>query len=139
MATPAAKGKITLKLLLIIVMVIQPVLVSYAMAGMLDSHHQALAVAGQAGEGSIANSDASAPAHYAGWVQNDNPINESGVDGDSNTNGDCCNSAQCCPAAVVDVDVLLHAQNPIFFTPFLLSWEGVSLSTEIRPPRSLLG
>ncbi len=135
MATPATKEKTTLKILLIIAMVIQPVLVSYAMADMLGSHHQAAAVTGQAAEGSITNSDASAQAQHSDLSQNNSP----NIGGDANASDECCNSAHCCPAAVVDVDVMPHGQSPVFFTPFLLSWQGINLSAEIRPPRSLLG
>jgi len=139
MVTPAAKGKTTLKLLLIIAMMVQPVLVSYAMADMLGSHHPVSAAVAPAGDTFAFAGDMLSHAQHSDQHQGGIVDNAPVVDDDTSASNDCCDSIHCCPAAVVDIDDSLHQKNPVAPVALRFSWEGVSLSAEFRPPRSLLG
>ncbi len=111
--------------MLIITMGVQPVMFSYAMANMDHSHHQASVVAGQNHDG-----------HH---VMHDDVSLAEPQDADTGALNDCCNSAACCPAAVADIDVMLHEPNTLSFVSSHTSWEGIDLPAEVKPPRSLLG
>lgn len=125
------KGTRLLKLLLIIAMVMQPVVVSYAMAGMglgMDhTKHQA--------------SSTVEKSHHGDHVMDGaiSSVPQQDQDDGTETMNDCCNSAACCPAAAVDLAVIPHASNAFFSTIPHSSWEGVEPPAEIKPPRPHLG
>lgn len=117
-------GKTLFKLLLITMMVIQPVVLSYAMAGMDHSAHQVSVpvVEGHSAQHLISEAASSMQNH------DDNSA-------DTTILNDCCNSAACCPATITDVDMIPLLHNPQFSVSFYLFWEGIDLSAEIKPPR----
>lgn len=120
------KGKTTLKLLLIVTMVMQPMAYSYAMARTDHSHRHASISAGHNHDEHHAMDDPVSDAQHQ-------PHNGAGV------LVDCCDSAVCYAAVVVDAEALSYMQNSAITTSSSSSWKGVDLPTEIRPPRSFFG
>lgn len=119
-------GKV-IKLLMIITMVVQPVVVSYAMAAMNHSQHQATAVVEQGHDG-----------HHAMMHQGMSPMQHQDND-DMSAMNDCCNSAACCPAAVVEIVVMpYNSESDFSISPYTVR-DGIDLPAEIKPPRPLLG
>ena len=119
-------AKIVFKLLLIVTMVIQPVAITHAMASMDHSQHQA----------SFANKQSHDGHHVMNQDIPDAQHDESTGNSDMNN---CCNTAACCPAALVDITTLERTPVPEYSTHLHISWEGVILPSEIKPPQSLLG
>ena len=121
------------KLLLVIIMMIQPTMFSYAMAsmsfGMDHSQHQT-SVSTEMSHGGL---------HSMGGDVADAQHQNHGDSANPDMSNDCCNSAMCCPAAVVDVYATLDGKSSTFSASTNLSWEGVNLPTEIKPPRRFLG
>ncbi len=119
-------GKL-LKLLLIITMVFQPVMVSYAMTSMNHSQHLATAAVEQGHDD-----------HHA-MHQDTSVTLQQDDDGDVSVMSDCCNSAACCPAAVVEIDVMPYDNDTGFsISPYTVR-DGIDLPAEVKPPRPLLG
>ena len=115
-----------IKLLLIITMVVQPVMASYAMAAMNHSQHQAATVVEQGHEG-----------HHA-MHQGMTPMQQQQDDDDMSAMNDCCNSAACCPAAVVEIVVMpCNSDSDFSISPYTVR-DGIDLPAEIKPPRPLL-
>ena len=121
-------AKIAFKLMLIITMVIQPVAITHAMASMDHSQHQV----------SFANKQS-----HDGYFEMHQDVPDAQHDShESSDNSDmnnCCNSAACCPAALVGISNLEQMPAPEYSTYLHISWEGVILPSEIKPPQSLLG
>jgi len=115
-----------LNVLLIITMVIQPITLSYAMAGMAHSHHAP----------SLANS------HNGDYAMNENmaDAHDQNVHQKGGNNLDnCCHTATCSPASMVNTGNLSYipeSQSIVSIAPAL---KGIDLPTEIKPPRHLLG
>ncbi len=104
-----------LKLLLLIIMVIEPVLFFYAMAGSHD-------------ESSVSMSqNMNASTHYSHTGDSKGKMNN------------CCSTPAC--GAAVFSSFSPPATEALFqyFAPFNLTWKGVILPTAIKPPRSLRG
>lgn len=111
-------GKAFLKLLLVITLMFQPVVLSYAMASM-DHSHQPVTV--------------SMPHH----VMDDAGVQQSAHDDVNNSvSDDCCSSAACCPAATISsVEMTRSVPNRVFTLHYSSSWEVIDLPAEIKPPR----
>ncbi len=122
-----------LRLLLIAIMVLQPVVSAYAMAAMDHNPGDAASQAMQDHE-------------------MDHGVMQQAMDEDalSTSMEDCCTSnAAClmaaCPmtacsaALFMDTISALKIEITSVVPAYQLSWAGISLPTEIRPPRSLLG
>ncbi len=105
-----------LKLLLVITLMIQPVMLSYAMASM-DHSQQHVA--------------ASVDHHIMGEMSD----HQASLD-DNSALDDCCSSAACCPAALIVASELVRSIPSVQFTrDYISSWPAVDLPAEIRPPR----
>lgn len=123
-------GKTILKLLLVITMLIEPAVFSYAMAGGGHSH-----------DGSAVMAPAH-DSHHASMSPGADEVHKSSGQNQVDGNGflDNCCSAPACGAAMPS-----GFGSPISETPsrhyisFVISWEGVVLPSEIKPPRNLLG
>lgn len=118
------KGKIALKLLLIIAMVIQPVAISHAMAGMNHSQHQTMSADMQSYD------EHHGMRHAALDIQREAHETE-----DDSLMNDCCNTSACCPAAAVGITSLEHTPAPVYLVLRHISWEGVILLSETKPPK----
>ncbi len=118
-------GKV-IKLLLIITMVVQPVMASYAMASMSHLQHPPVAVVEQDHDGHH-----SMHQEMSGTQQQD--------DDDMSAMNDCCNSTACCPAAVVEIVVMPYNNDSDFSISSYTVGDGIDLPAEIKPPRPLLG
>ena len=121
-------GKTIFRLLPIVTMVILHVATSYAMASMDHSQHQDLVSAEQQSRGG----------HHA-MSEDVSDIQHQNDDDSAETLNDFCNGTVCCPAIVGNIDKMLHTPNSMFFVSLHLSWEGIDLPAEIKPPQSLLG
>ena len=121
-------AKIVFKLLLIVTMVIQPVAITHAMASMGHSQYQASFVSEQSHDG-----------HHEMHQDVPDVQHDSHESSDNSDMNNCCNSAACCPAALVDITTLERMPAPEYSTHLHISWEGVILPSEIKPPQSLLG
>ena len=117
---------ISISLNAIFTMVIQPVAITHAMASMDHSQHQA----------SFANKQSHDGHHEMHQDVADVQLDESTSNSDLN---DCCNTSACCPAALVVIGTLERMPVPEYSTYLHISWEGVILPSEIKPPQSLLG
>ena len=107
----------TIKLLLIITIVIQPVTFSCAMASEDLGHHENHSMS----EGMADHND-----------QNTHE--------DDSELDNCCYATACNPAAsVINIVTVPHASNSLYVAPSPSSLKSVDLPTEIKPPRSLLG
>jgi hypothetical protein len=107
----------TIKLLLIITIMIQPVTFSCAMANEDNGHHENHSMS----EGMADHND-----------QNTH-------EGDSELDN-CPYTAVCNPmASVMNIVTVPHAPNSLYVAPNPFSVKSVDLPTEIKPPRSLLG
>ncbi|MCF6280743.1 MAG: hypothetical protein L3J28_00805 [Candidatus Polarisedimenticolaceae bacterium] len=111
-------GKSMTKLLLIITLMFQPVMLSYAMASMVHSHQQAT----------------SSMDHHTLHKMGDQHASD--ADASDNILDDCCNSAACCPAAtIVATEIARSAPSTLFIHFYSPSWPVIDLSAEIKPPR----
>jgi len=115
--------------MLIVTMVVQPVALSYAMAGMDHSQHMAASVI------VMDNHTDEHTAHSMGGMAA-KQLDATQGDGMSAMN-DCCNSAACCPAAVLEISVLPHQPTGLYSFTTHASWEAIALPAEIKPPRPL--
>lgn len=122
-------GTRLVKLLLIIIMVIQPVSYAYAMAGVSQGHHSDMA---------LSISDDTQVGHHA--------MNENGQDSQMQNAHEhesaadtCCNTVACCQAFVVSEFTvrqdLPHSQYELSVDTHVRS---IDLPAEIKPPRRLL-
>ena len=112
--------------MLIVTMVVQPVALAYAMAGMDHSQHMAV-MENHAGEHA---------AHGMGGMA-DKQLDGAAQDDGMSAMNDCCNSAACCPATVVDISVLSHQPTGLYSFSTHSSWEAIALPAEVKPPRPL--
>lgn len=115
-------------LLLIITMVIQPVILSYAMVGMDHGRHY-----------SVDNVHYQVEHHHLKHARN---ILTADRQTDNNTGGvldNCCFSTACGPAAVSVAVVTPEITNFIFPLPLNSSAEGVYLPVRFKPPQILPG
>ena len=119
------KGKMIIKLLLIITMVIQPVIFSYAMAGMGQGHHAQYAASNHAGDHMVSEAMAKAS-------DQDNHKAKSGTD-------NCCLTLACSPASVMDAFDILQVSSSSYIEATASLLISIDLPTEIKPPRSLFG
>jgi len=116
--------KIAFKLLLIITMVIQPVAIVHAMAGMNHSQYQAM-------NSSMQSHDEHHSVHHAALdIQQEAHETE-----DDSLMNDCCNTSACCPAAAVGITSVEHMPAPVYSVLPHISWEGVILPSETKPPK----
>lgn len=115
------RAKTTLKLLLIITMVMQPMAFTYAMACTDHSHRPASISAGHSHDEHHATND------------NVSDAQQQHHDG-AGVLVDCSDSAVCYAAVVVDAEAIVYVPNTAISASYSSSWEGVDLPTEIRPP-----
>ena len=107
----------TIKLLLIITIMIQPVTFSCAMASEDHGHHE----------------------NYTMSESMAGPHDQNTHEGDS-TPDNCCYTAVCNPmASIMNIVTVPHAPNSLYVALGPFSVKSVDLPTEIKPPRSLLG
>ena len=119
------QGKVVTILLLIVTMVIQPVIFSYAMAGMDHGRHYSV------------NKVQYQVDHHVNHARNiltadHQPDNDSGGALD-----DCCYSTVCGPAAVLVAAVTSEITNFLFPLPHDSSAEGIHLPVKFKPPQIL--
>lgn len=122
-------GTTVLKLLLLITMVVEPVLLSYAMAGVM--HHQGGAVMAME-----TGADQGAMSHDMKGC--DSATQQGQHDGDGG-HDNCCSTPACGAAVLLDfvlpaTDIASH-----YFASCDSAWEGVILPSATKPPRSLRG
>jgi len=115
-----------IQLMLIVTMVVQPVALSYAMAGMDHSQHMAV----------MENHTGEHAAHDMSGMAVKQLDDATQDDGTSAMN-DCCNSAACCPATVVDISALSDQPTRLYSFFTHTSWEAIALPAEVKPPRPL--
>lgn len=120
------KGKSISKLLLIITMVIQPVMFSYAMASM-DHSHQAPSSLAHEQTGDHAMNEGMADTHDQNAHEGDSALDN------------CCNTAACSPASVMSVITVPYVPKSQYIVSAASTLRSIDLPTEIKPPRSLLG
>ncbi len=122
-------GKIVFKLVLMIIMVIQPVAVTHAMASMDYSHHRTASV----------SADMHHDEHHQmmNHEQMDGHIGHQESSDNNSDMNDCCNTSACCPAAIFEIMTLEHIQAPEYSAHLHTSWKGVILPSETKPPRRL--
>jgi len=130
------KNPLLLKLLLIAIMVLQPVGAAFSMSMM--SHHLSAAFDMDHRAGMMEHDDRQHAGEQAAQ------LDHAGLNADADTD-DCCASSAACPMASCGAVLFM---NPISipktemvstYSSIDLSWGGVLLPTEIRPPRSHLG
>lgn len=119
--------KVVFQFLLIMTMVVQPVALTYAMAGVDHSkHHQSPVVAehGHDDHHGMHHDLMSAHGHEYG---------------DGSVMSDCCDTSACCPAVLIDT--VAAEPLPILIYPIHLhtAWQAVILPSEMKPPRRFLG
>ena len=116
--------------MLIVTMVVQPVALSYAMAGMDHAQHMAAAVM------VVENHTAEHGNHdIAGMAAKQ--LDHATQGDEMSAMNDCCNSAACCPAAVLEISVLSHQPTGLYSFVTHSSWEVIALPAEVKPPRPL--
>jgi len=120
-------GKKTLKLLLIITMMVQPMAFSYAMASMDHTDHPVSTPTEQGHR-----------QHHA-MHGNASVSQQQNHDNGAGTSNDCCNNAMCCAAIMVETEVISFIPNDAFSSFHSSSWEGINLSAESKPPRNIHG
>jgi len=126
----ANRFKKLIQLMLIVTMVVQPVALSYAMAGMDHSQHMSASVI------VMENHTDEHAAHGMGGMAAKQLDDATQGDGKSAMN-DCCNSAACCPAAVLEISVLSHQPTELYSFTTHSPWEAIALPAEVKPPRPL--
>ena len=119
-------GKTALKLLLIVIMAIQPVAITHAMASMDHSQHQTM----------LANEHSHEGHHHA--MHQDRVNGQHDNTGNDDTSN-CCNTSACCPAGIVAISTLERMPVPEYVTYLHISWKGVFLPSETKPPQRLVG
>jgi len=119
------KGKIIIKLLLVITMVIQPVSFSYAMASMSQGDHAQYSASNHAGDHIANDAMAEVPDH------NDHKAG-SGTD-------NCCLTLACSPASVMDAFDILQVSSSGYIEATASLLISIDVPAEIKPPRDLLG
>ncbi len=123
-------GKHLLKLLLVVIMSIQPAVFSYAMADMardmaqttqdsMDQVHD-LHMDHQSMHGQMMD------------TQQDHSQQHSHKNG-----GNCCDSSACCPVAVFEIDIELNVPTAAFPAAVDPSLQGIDPNTETKPPRPI--
>ena len=117
-------GKIAFKLFLVIIMVIQPVAITHAMANMGHSQHQSTVSNKQSDD------EHHGMHHVAADVQQETHEAE-----DNGVMSDCCSTSGCCPAAAVDIKTLEHVPVPVYSAHIHSSWKGIILSSKTKPPK----
>ncbi len=121
------KNLTLLKMLLVAVMVFQPVVSAYAMATM--GH---------------ASSSVTTQAMLDHKMDHGMMRQTMGENASPASMGDCCASSATCPMMACSVALLQDALSVATITTSLvipayqISWAGISLPTEIRPPRNIL-
>jgi len=116
--------KISLKLILVITMIIQPVVFSYAMANVYHNH-QNTSLISQHHNGD--HNSTHADLNHSGHNQN--------MNSDSDSMDNCCASPACSGAMASSIS-LSTAQVLFVFSPTVnISRKGVVLSAEIKPPK----
>ena len=123
-------GKTLLKLLLLITLVVEPVTFSYAMAG-IGHHHGA---------------NSSMTAEHGLHCQSSKSHDMSMPDDSSHQQNhkvkkamdDCCSTPACGPAAVSTFVLPISEVFIETYLPLNVSWTGIVLPSETKPPRSLL-
>lgn len=112
-------GKTIVKILLMITLVIQPVLLSYAMAS--GGHHHM----GQAME-----------AHHHGMTEMHDQADHAAHDEDQTSFFDnCCTTPACAAAAFSEITAVALEYCSLTYRPNTLSFIGVTLPSDRKPPR----
>jgi len=119
-----------LKFLLLVTLVVEPVMFSYAMAGMGHHHDANNSMTAEFG------------LHFQSSMSHDISTPDNALHQQRHkvkkVMDDCCSSPACC-AAVVSTFVL--PDNEFLYEsylPFNMFWKGIVLPSETKPPRSLL-
>jgi len=124
-------GKTLLKLLLLITLVVEPVMFSYAMAGMGHHHGANNSMAAEYG------------LHFQSSMSHDMAMPDDSShqqhDKVKTAMNDCCSTPACCPAVVSGFVLPVNDVFSETYLPLNVSWAGIVLPSEIKPPRSLLG
>ncbi len=116
--------KISLKLVLIITMIIQPVVFSYAMASVHHNHQ----ISSQMSQ----NHDGDHNSTHEGLSHSEHNQN---IDTESDLMGNCCASPACSGAMASSVSHLT-SQTLFEYSPTInISRKGIVPSTEIKPPK----
>jgi len=115
--------KTILKLLLAIIMVVQPVSFSYAMASMTLSHHAITPVSSH---------NEQHPMNDVMLVSDEQSTHKGG--GES---GKCCQSTVCSPASVASVATVGCKSKSQRIMSVVITLKSIDLPTEIKPPRNL--
>lgn len=127
------KKPLLLRLLLIAIMVLQPVVSAHAMTAM--DHDPG---------------SAASPAMHDHEMDHGSMHQTTDEDAASASAGDCCTSNATCPMAACPMSAcsaalftdsisVLKMEITLGLPPYQSSWASISLPTETRPPRSLLG
>ena len=125
-------AKMVFQLLLMLTLVIQPVMTAYAMASMPVSMQHTGSAAVQEREACHSMKQTVADTHHGAHQMADD-------DATANADmGDCCHSGACCSFAVFDVVSFGFIPSPAFSAQLPISWGSVVLSSEFKPPRTLL-
>ncbi|TPW15621.1 MAG: hypothetical protein FD130_1169 [Halothiobacillaceae bacterium] len=120
------KGKVILQWLLVITLVIQPVVVSYAMASMSFTHSTSLpAEQGHAMHHMMADSVT-------------DTTNTQQQDQDNSNADNCCNTAACCPAALLYTDTFVYKTTSSTYLYVPLALDDVDPPVAFKPPRKHL-
>jgi hypothetical protein len=127
----AKYGNTLLKLLLLITMVVEPVMFTYAMAGM--GHHN----------GADNSMAAEFGLHCQSSISHDmcmaDDSSQQQHDNAKKVMDDCCSTPACGPAAVSNLILPISEAFSETYLPLNISRAGIVLPSEIKPPRSLLG
>lgn len=123
--------KTVLKLLLLITMVVEPVLLSYAMAGGTYPHGGAAVM--EKGCNSVSMS------HDMDMDDDESSGHRTPGDGYSTGHDNCCSTPACGMAVLPIFFIPAIERHSQHFASFDLFWDGVILSSEAKPPRSLRG
>lgn len=118
-------GKLVFKILLIIAVIIQPIANTYAMVNMDHAQHLKSITVEQHHDG-----------HHA-MSQGVSDVQHDSHKHDDNSMSDCCDTSACCPAAIVGFNTLAHIPVTFFSTHLYISLQGVTLSSEIKPPQRI--
>jgi len=117
------QGKVVTILVLIVTMVIQPVLLSYAMAGMDHGRRYSVTKVQYQVD------------HHVNHARNILIADHQTNNDSGGVQDDCCYSTACSPAALLVSAVTSEITNFLFPLPLDSSAEGIHLPVKLKPPQ----
>ena len=126
--------KTLLKLLLLVTMVVEPVLLSYTMAG-VGHQHSGFGMTSELKQEHGAEHSSSS--HHSMHMMHDTAAHHVNME-DSGEMENCCATPACAAAAMQSLSILDAEIHTPMYTALHVSWKAIVLPSDTKPPRQLL-